>query len=355
MKILLASDTWSPMVNGVVRSVELLYHQLLALGHDVRVVTFAQNGHSHEENGILYVGSISAERVYPGVRISAAGALPISHWLDELEAWGPEVIHTQSEFSTFMLAQRVARRCHCPVVHTYHTVYEDYTQYLFFSERLGRMTAEKATRILSGYCSLMLAPTEKVRAMLNRYGVSCPVVTVPTGIDLTAFGPAQDNGEEKARMRAELGIPEGDTVLLSLGRLAAEKNHAQLVRLLAAQPEQNRPWLVFVGDGMNDAPVLAQSDVGVAMGGLGSDAAIAAADLVILDDKPSKLGLAIHIAKKTMGIARQNIVFALGVKAIVLVLGALGLAHIGAAVFADVGVSVIAILNSTRAMRTKVK
>lgn len=139
MKILLASDTWSPMVNGVVRSVELLYHQLLALGHDVRVVTLAQNGHSHEENGILYVGSISAERVYPGVRISAAGALPISHWLDELEAWGPEVIHTQSEFSTFMLAQRVARRCHCPVVHTYHTVYEDYTQYLFFSERLGRM------------------------------------------------------------------------------------------------------------------------------------------------------------------------------------------------------------------------
>lgn len=237
------------MVNGVVRSVELLYHQLLALGHDVRVVTLAQNGHSHEENGILYVGSISAERVYPGVRISAAGALPISHWLDELEAWGPEVIHTQSEFSTFMLAQRVARRCHCPVVHTYHTVYEDYTQYLFFSERLGRMTAEKATRILSGYCSLMLAPTEKVRAMLNCYGVSCPVVTVPTGIDLTAFGPAQDNGEEKARMRAELGIPEGDTVLLSLGRLAAEKNHAQLVRLLAAQPEENRPWLVFVGDG----------------------------------------------------------------------------------------------------------
>jgi len=176
------------MVNGVVRSVELLYHQLLALGHDVLVVTLAQNGHSHEENGILYVGSISAERVYPGVRISAAGALPISHWLDELEAWGPEVIHTQSEFSTFMLAQRVARRCHCPVVHTYHTVYEDYTQYLFFSERLGRMTAEKATRILSGYCSLMLAPTEKVeRPATTWLQVLSPVVVV-LGVSVVSGG-----------------------------------------------------------------------------------------------------------------------------------------------------------------------
>ena len=110
--------------------------------------------------------------------------------------------------------------------------------------------------------------------------------------------------------------------------------------------------LVFVGDGINDAPVLARADIGVAMGALGSDAAIEAADVVLMDDDPLKLPAAIRIARRTLGIVRQNVIFSLAVKLLVMALGVLHLAPLWAAVFADVGVCFIAILNAMRAMRT---
>ena len=129
--------------------------------------------------------------------------------------------------------------------------------------------------------------------------------------------------------------------------LPADKVHK--VEELLASPHR-RGKLVFVGDGINDAPVLARSDIGIAMGGIGSDAAIEAADIVIMTDEPSKIAAAMRISRQTLKIARENIVFAIGVKLLVLSLGALGLTSIWAAVFADVGVSVIAILNAIRAL-----
>jgi Cd2+/Zn2+-exporting ATPase len=144
-------------------------------------------------------------------------------------------------------------------------------------------------------------------------------------------------------------------------QLGLDEVHAELLpqhkveRLeMLAQEKSSRGKLVFVGDGINDAPVLARADIGVAMGGLGSDAAIEAADVILMTDEPSKLVSAIKIAKRTRMIVWQNILFAFGVKAIVLLLGAGGLATMWEAVFADVGVALLAVLNAMRVMRVKV-
>ena len=154
-------------------------------------------------------------------------------------------------------------------------------------------------------------------------------------------GDAKQVGEAVA---AQLGLDEVHTQLLPTDKVDRVEGLLKEVSPKGA--------LAFVGDGINDAPVLSRADVGIAMGALGSDAAIEAADIVLMDDKPSKLAQAIAIARRTLAIVRQNIVFALGVKLLVLVLSALGLANLWEAVFADVGVSVIAILNAMRAMRT---
>ncbi len=134
-------------------------------------------------------------------------------------------------------------------------------------------------------------------------------------------------------------------------QLLPQDKVAQVERLLEQQEEGKK--LAFVGDGINDAPVLTRADLGIAMGALGSDAAIEAADVVLMDDKPSNIAKAIHLARKTMRIVWQNIVFALGVKIIILILAALGIANMWLAVFGDVGVAVLAILNAMRAMRVR--
>ena len=144
---------------------------------------------------------------------------------------------------------------------------------------------------------------------------------------------------------AELGLDE-----YHAGLLPGDKVDQIETLLAAKQPKEN---LAFVGDGINDAPVLSRADVGIAMGALGSDAAIEAADVVLMDDDPAKIALAMRIARRTLRIVYQNIVFALAIKFACLVLGAIGMASMWTAIFADVGVMVLAVLNATRALYTK--
>ena len=154
-----------------------------------------------------------------------------------------------------------------------------------------------------------------------------------------------DRKEVAAFVAEQLSIDEHYSELMPADKVA------YVERLLGEKPADGT--LAFVGDGINDAPVLARADIGIAMGALGSDAAIEAADVVLMDDKPSKIAKAIGISRRTIGIARQNAVFAIGIKVAVLALSTVGVATMGMAVFADVGVMVLAVLNATRALRVK--
>ena len=152
-----------------------------------------------------------------------------------------------------------------------------------------------------------------------------------------------DHEDVAKSVASTLGLDEYHAELLPADKVT------WLEKIMAGTPEGRKT--AFVGDGINDAPVLARADVGIAMGGLGSDAAIEAADVVLMDDKPSKIAAVIAVARRTLKIARENTIFAIGVKLLVLLLAGFGLAGMWLAVFADVGVTVLAVLNAMRALR----
>ena len=152
-----------------------------------------------------------------------------------------------------------------------------------------------------------------------------------------------DKREVGEYVASAIGLDEFHAELLPADKVS------ELEKLLDNKPSGKT--LAFVGDGINDAPVLARADLGIAMGGLGSDAAIEAADVVLMDDKPSKIALGVKIARKTIRLARENTFFAIFIKLLVLVLAVLGIATMWMAVFADVGVTVLAVLNAMRALK----
>ena len=194
---------------------------------------------------------------------------------------------------------------------------------------------------MNGTCVAMpMDGTESLAELVNQ----CIAELKENGVRKTVMLTG-DAEKAASRVAAELGIDEYHSELLPADKVE------QVERLLGEKNEKEK--LAFVGDGINDAPVLSRADVGIAMGALGSDAAIEAADIVLMDDDPAKISFAKRISVYTLKIVKENIVFSLIVKAVCLILGAVGIANMWVAIFADVGVMVIAVLNATRALKLK--
>jgi len=250
MKILITTDLFLTSTNGVVTSVRNLYEELTEKGHDVRILTLSNDLESYKEKHIYYIKSMSIDFVYPDVR------MPLSYrnaLIQELIDWKPDVVHSQCEFFSFQFAKRIAKLTGAPIVHTYHTLYEQYVNYVLPGKYLGRQMVGKLSKMRLKKVAKVIAPTGKVEDALRGYGVTADIEVVPSGISLEQHH-YRISEEERARKRRELGIPENHNVLLNLGRLGTEKNLGELLNFFA-ETLNYEPYLTFmiVGDGPDKA------------------------------------------------------------------------------------------------------
>ena len=244
MKVLITTDWFKTATNGVATSVKNLEKGLRECGAEVRILTLSPNYRSYVKGSTTYMSSISAGKIYPNARISA---LVRRELIKDLIDWKPDIIHSQCEFSTFIMARRIAKRVHCPIVHTYHTIYEDYTHYIIHNKRLGKNAMITFTKQIAKRVNGMIAPTQKVSELLIRYGCHTPIWVMPTGLDLAKIASHSDE-VQKAALKEKLGIPQESRVLLYAGRLASEKNIEELITMLGRIRPENAVFLI-VGDG----------------------------------------------------------------------------------------------------------
>jgi 1,2-diacylglycerol 3-alpha-glucosyltransferase len=246
MKILITTDLFAIQTNGVVTSVKNLLNELEQKGHEVRVLTFSNDRHSHREENVYYLGSASIGFIYPNVR------MPFSYrnsMVKELIEWKPDVIHSQCEFFSYQYAERISRLTKAPIVHTYHTLYEQYVGYVTPFHRFGAGVMAQFSKNRLKRAKRIIAPTYKVKKALLGYGVKSPITVLPSGIDLeqhkTRISPEYRNEKRQA-----LGIPADAKVLLNLGRLGEEKNIDELLfffqKALATRKDL---FFLIVGDG----------------------------------------------------------------------------------------------------------
>ena len=221
MKILITSDWYYPVVNGVVRSILNLKSYLESRGHDVRVLTLSNSTESYKKDKVYYIGSLGAGKIYPEARISATLR---SKCIEEIKEWKPDIVHSQCEFSTFMMASKIAKKVSCPIVHTYHTIYEDYTHYFSPSKKMGRKMISVFSKAIAGKVDTLIAPSRKTMEILKSYEIDEEKIKIiPTGIKIP------ENLMKKDKLRDYYGYDKNDKIILYLGRLAEEKNIEELI------------------------------------------------------------------------------------------------------------------------------
>ncbi len=242
MRILITTDWYKPVVNGVVTSVDSLAKGLTMAGHEVRVLTLSGNVHSRKEGNVYYIGSISAGMIYENARLRLI--MPANLIQDILE-WKPDIVHSQCEFSTFGIAREIAYECGVPLIHTYHTVYEDYTHYFCFSHAMGKKMAKVFSKKILSDVNAVIAPSEKIKVMLNNYGIDKDIYNIPSGINMEQY--ETNKSEIRKKLRDSLGIKPDECILIYVGRLAKEKNIDELLGFLTKLDPDQR--MLLVGDG----------------------------------------------------------------------------------------------------------
>ena len=248
MKVLITTDLYTTATNGVVTSVRNLSRELQESGHEVRILTLSDTIHSHKEDNIYYIHSMPL-KVYPDVRMPLPRSSHSQKLLKEIILWKPDIIHSQCEFFSFHYARRIARRTGAPLVHTYHTQYEQYVSYVLPGRWAGDFLVKTFSRVRLKKVDIIIAPTAKMKQVLEDYGVKNEIEIVPSGISLQQH-QGRMTAEEREQMRGVLGIPREHRVVLNLGRLGTEKNLEEVVRLFSLQlRRQPNLTLLIVGDG----------------------------------------------------------------------------------------------------------
>ena len=247
LKILITTDLYTVTTNGVVTSVQNLFDELTANGHDVRILTISADLHSHKKGAVYYIRSVPLKGVYPDLRMPTSFRHKL---IQEIIDWKPDVVHSQCEFFSYQFAARISRITGAPIVHTYHTLYEQYmTSYLVPSKRLGDYLVKMLSKRRLKRVSTLVAPTQKVENTLQGYGMQAPISVVPSGISLEQHFRRIPEEERNLRRR-KLGIREDDLVLINLGRLGGEKNLGELLEFFAEARKKNDALkFLIVGDG----------------------------------------------------------------------------------------------------------